>query len=98
MIVKLIADKLQELEEAYHMHPSPENLGRVKLQARTMSQLYLEKARQKVFFCKARVYEHGEKAGKLLAYLAHLDDKPPVVLSLTGPDGRMMTNPTSSGR
>lgn len=93
MIVQLTAEKLQELEEADHTHPSPENLRRVKLQARTMSQLYLEKARQKVFFCKARVYEHVEKAGKLLAYLAHLDDKPKVVVSLTGPDGRMITDP-----
>lgn len=58
-----------------------------------MSQLYWEKARQKVFFCKARVYEHGEKAGKLLAYLAHVDEKPPVVVSPIGPDVTLLTDP-----
>lgn len=46
------------------------------MQTRTVPQLYTEKARR-LFFCKLRVCEHGERAGKLLAYLP-----PPIVITL----------------
>lgn len=45
------AEKLRELEEAYNTLPSPDNLNKVNLQARVVSQLYLEKAKQCLFFC-----------------------------------------------
>lgn len=66
---------------------------KVKLQNRLVTQLHIAKARQQVFFCKQRVFEHGEQAGKLLAHLVHLNDKPPVVVSLTAPQGGIITDP-----
>lgn len=93
MIVQLTETTLQELE-VYNTHPSPENLNKVKMQERVVSQLHIEKAKQGLFFCKTRIYEHGERAGKLLAYLAHLEDKPPIMVSLIGPDGTLITDPT----
>lgn len=94
LIIQLSLDKLQELEITYNTHPTSENLNKVKLQAHTVTQLYTEKAKQHIFFCKQRVYEQGEKAGKLFAYLAHLDNRPPVVVSLTEPDGINVTDPS----
>lgn len=92
-IILKSSDKLQELEEAFNGHPSHENLDRVKLQARDVTRLYTEKARQRLFFCKQKVFENGERSGKLLAYLAHLDNKPPVVVSLLDSDGNIPTDP-----
>lgn len=51
VIVHMSAEKLRELEEAYNTLPSPDNLNKVNLQARVVSQLYLEKAKQCLFFC-----------------------------------------------
>lgn len=85
--MQLTSEKLQELEEACYVDPSPYNLHRVKLQARTVN----------VFFCKQRVFQLGERSGKLLAYLAHLNDKPPVVVSLVTPEGVTLTDPPPGG-
>lgn len=38
------------------------------------------------------MFEYGERSGKLLAYLAHLDAHPPVVVSLTDPQGNDITD------
>lgn len=51
------------------------------MQVRLTDQLHLQKAKQGIFFSKQRIYEFGERAGKLLAFMAHLDHKPPVVVS-----------------
>lgn len=91
LIIQLTSDKLQELESIYNSNPTPENLDKVKLQSHMVTQLYIEKAKQRIFFCKQRIYEQGERAGRLLAYLAHLDDRPPVVVSLRDPEGNSIT-------
>lgn len=89
----MTTDKLTELENLYATDPNSDNLQKVNSQTRVVNQIHIEKARQQVFFCKQRVFEHGERAGKLLAYLAHLNDKPPVVVSLVTPQGDMVTDP-----
>lgn len=94
LILQLTSDKLQELETAYNSNPTPENLDRVKLQSRMVTQLCTEKAKQSIFFCKQRIYEQGERVGRLLAYLAHLDDRPPVVVSLKDSEGHSITDPS----
>lgn len=40
------------------------------------------------------MFEHGEKVGKFLAYLVHSEDRPPVVISLHGPGGQQITDPS----
>lgn len=80
-------DTLRDLEEAYNTLPTPDNLNNVKLQTREVSELHLKKAKQRLLFCKTRIYEHWQKAGKMLAYLTHLDEKPLMVVSLNEPDG-----------
>lgn len=45
-------------------------------------------------FCKQREYEKGERAGRLLAYLAHIDDRPPVVVSVRVTQGNSITDPS----
>lgn len=92
LILPMTTDKLLELENAYALDPNSDNLQKVKLQTRVINNIHIEKARLQVFFFKQRVYEHGEQAGKLLAYLAHLNDKPPVVVSLLTPQGDTVTD------
>lgn len=36
----------------------------------------------------------GERSGKLLAYLAHLDSKPQIIVLLKGPDASNLTDPS----
>ena len=58
-----------------------------------MGGLLFERAERKIFYSKQRVYEYGERAGRLLAYLAHLDHRPPTVVSLRSADGVLLTDP-----
>ena len=39
------------------------------------------------------MFESGERAGRLLAYLAHLDHRPPTVVSLRSSAGVLITDP-----
>lgn len=63
------------------------------MRTRVVTQLQYEKARQRLFFSRQKIFEYGEKAGKLLAYLVHSEDRPPVVISLHGPCGLQITDP-----
>lgn len=44
---------------------------------------------------RQRVFEQGERAGKLLAYLAWQDASPPVVVTLSGPNNDTYSDPSS---
>lgn len=54
----------------------------------------MKNPRENSFFQRQRSFEQGERAGKLLAYLVHCEDRPPVVISLHSPDGTLVTEPT----
>lgn len=73
--------------------PSAANASLVRLQSRCTDQLHFEKAKQGIFFSKQRIFEHGEHAGKLLAYIAHLDHRPPVVVQLQAASGAEISAP-----
>ncbi|PIO27762.1 hypothetical protein AB205_0221670 [Aquarana catesbeiana] len=47
------------------------------------------------FFSLDKFFKHGERAGKLLAYMAHSKDRPPVVISLRNLSGEMVTEPVA---
>lgn len=85
--------RLDSLEQAFRLNPSVDTVLSVKVQSRLVNTLHFEKAKQKIFFCKKRIFEYGEWAGRLLAYLAHLDHRPPVVVSLVDPTGQQITDP-----
>lgn len=72
---------------------TPDNVSALKFHTRLVDQLHYEKARQKHFFSRQQVFEQGERAGKLLAYLAHQDARPPVVVSLLDPLNKPRTDP-----
>lgn len=84
---------LSTSEQLYVADPSSARADHLRLQNRVIDQLQYEAARRKLFFAKQKLFEHGEKAGKLLACLVHSKDKPPTVISLTGPDGGKITDP-----
>lgn len=44
-------------------------------------------------FSKQRIFEQGECPRKLLAYLAHLDSRPPVVITLRSDTAGVITDP-----
>lgn len=48
-----------------------------------------------MFFTKQGWFEHGEKAGKLLAFLAQTENKPPIVISLHEWGGTTITDPSA---
>lgn len=73
-------------------NPSAAGADQLRLQTRVVDQIQYETARRKLFFAKQKLFEHGEKAGKLLAYLVHNEDKPPTI-ALTGPNGNKITDP-----
>lgn len=75
------------------MDPSQTNASLLKMQTRVVNQIQYAKARQKLFFTKQKHFEQGERAGKLLAYLVHSEDKPPVVITLQAPDGQKISDP-----
>lgn len=65
----------------------------MKVQARIVNGLHFERAERKIFYTKQKVYECGEPAGHLLAYLAHLEHKPPIVVALRGTTGDLIRDP-----
>ncbi|PIO29737.1 hypothetical protein AB205_0131390 [Aquarana catesbeiana] len=93
LLLRQVEEKLHTLERDFQTDPTPANASLVCMQARLTDQLHIEKAKQGIFFTKQRIFEHGERAGKLLAYIAHLDHKPPVVVSLQTASGDVVTDP-----
>lgn len=84
---------LLSAEKAFTEDPTPEKANNLKLCSRATDQLLYEKSKRKLFFQKQRLFEQGERAGKLLAYLVHSEDRPPVVISLYSSDGTLTTEP-----
>lgn len=78
-------------QKEFTSSPSPADI--LKLQARVLNGLHFEKAERKIFYSRQRTYECGDPAGRLLAYLAHLDHRPPTVVSLRNTDGALLTDP-----
>lgn len=74
--------QLAGIEDEYVSSPTLATLAQLKLQTRAVDQLCQERARYKMLFSKQKVFEHGESPGKLLAYLAHLQTRPPMVITL----------------
>lgn len=54
-----------------------------------VNQLHYEMA----LFSNQKLFEHGERMGKLLAYLVHSEDRPPFVISLHDDGGEQITDP-----
>lgn len=67
--------ELNTTEQEYASNPNLDIANRLKMQSRIVNQIQFSKARQKLFFTKQKLFEHGEKAGKLLAYLVHSEDR-----------------------
>lgn len=65
----------------------------MKPQARVVNSLHFEKAERKIFYSKQRMYECGEQAGPQLAYLAHLEHRPPTVVSLRNAADQLISDP-----
>lgn len=86
---------LASTEQEYATNPIPATAAQLKLQSRVVTQLQFTKARQKLFFTKQKLFEQGEKTGKLLACLVHSEDRPTVVITLHGPGGQQITDPHS---
>lgn len=95
LLLRQASEKLVSIMNEFALKPTPSNVLTLKLQTRIVDQLHYEKAKQKHFFSRQRVFEQGERAGKLLAYLAHHDARPPVVVSLLDPQNSPITDPAS---
>lgn len=81
LLLQRASDRLVFVTNEFLSDPTPINASTPKLQTRIVDQLHYEKAKQKHFFSRQRVFEQGERVGKLLAYLAHQDTRPQVVVS-----------------
>lgn len=92
-LLRQAEDHLGTLEQTFQSDPTAANATLMRVQSRLTEQLHYEKAKQGIFFTKQRIFEHGERAGKLLAYMAHLEHKPPVVVSLQSTSGASITDP-----
>lgn len=91
--LKQVSEQLDIDTREFSLDPTLAKASLLKLQTRVLDQLLFEKANQKLFFSRQRVFEQGERAGKLLAYLARQDVSPPVVVSLTDPQGTKISDP-----
>lgn len=92
-ILQQAEEHLGSLEQAFLANPTPTNSTQLRLQSRLTDHLHFEKAKKGIFFSKQRIFEHGEHAGRLLAYMTHLDHTPPVVVQLCLQDGTVLTDP-----
>lgn len=82
-LVLLQAEEQQRtLAQVFLTDPTAANVSLVRMQTTLIDQLHFEKAKQRIFFSKQHIFEHGERAGKLLAYMAYLDHKLSVVVTL----------------
>lgn len=87
-------DNLRMAERAFLEDPTIDRANSLKLCSRALDQLHYEKSRHKLFFHRQRTFEHGERAGKLLAYLVHCEERPPVVISLRSQNNALETEPS----
>lgn len=81
-------------ERSFSEDPTPGRADNLKLCSRAIDQLLYEKSKRKLFFHRQKSFEHGERAWKLLAYLVHCEERPPVVISLRSPGNVLVTEPT----
>ncbi|XP_073465156.1 NACHT, LRR and PYD domains-containing protein 3-like [Aquarana catesbeiana] len=94
LVLQQASERLVSATDVFMSDPTPNNVSALKFQTRIVDQLHYEKAKQKLF-SRQRVFEQGERAGKLLAYLAHQDSRPPVVVSLMDAQDTPITDPSS---
>lgn len=92
-VVRQAEQSLAEAERAFVACPFSETTATLKLQTWVVNSLLFEKADRKIFYSKQRMYECEEHAGRPLAYLAHLDHRPPMVVSLRGVRGAVVAEP-----
>lgn len=87
------AEKLS-VERAFIEDPMADRANNLKICSRLVEQMQYEKSKHKMLFHKQKLFEHWEKAGKLLAYLVHCKERPPVVISLCTSGGGLVTEPS----
>lgn len=54
---------------------------------------HVEAAQRQVFFWRQKVFEHGDKCGRMLAYLSRDMQTPPVITELMTPTGNLVQSP-----
>lgn len=91
--LKQAEQALTVIEREFSSNPTHFNADQLKQQTRIVSNMHFEKAERNIFYAKQRLYECGERAGRLLAYLAHMDLRPPTVVSLQSTNGEMISEP-----
>lgn len=92
-VIRQAEQSIADAEKNFTDVPSPSTEDHMKLQARIVNNLHFEKAERKIYYSKQRQYKCGERAGRLLAYLAHPDQRPPMVVSLHTTDSALLTDP-----
>lgn len=65
VLISQATEKLDSIANDFRMDPTPAKASALKLQTRMVDQLHFEKAKQKLFFSKQRVFEQSERAGRL---------------------------------
>lgn len=70
---KMTADLLSA-ERVFLDDPTQDSANSLKLHTWIVTQLQYEKSKRKLFFHKQKPFEHGERAGKHLAYLVHCEE------------------------
>lgn len=88
-----VTEDLITAEREYLGDPTIEKANAIKLRSRIVDLMHYEKSKRKIFFHRQKLFEHGERAGKLLAYMIHCMERPPVVVSLHSPDGTLVSEP-----
>lgn len=89
---KVTAD-LVVAERAFIDNPSVDRANTIRLYSRVITQLQYEKSKRKLFFHKQKLFEHGKRASKLLAYLVACEERPAVVISLSSRGGELVSKP-----
>lgn len=91
--IRVAEQSLMDIEKEFTDNPSTSMADQLELQARVVNSLHFEKAERKIFYCKQKMYECGQRAGRLLAYLARMDHRPPTVVSLRDTKDILISDP-----
>lgn len=80
-------------ESNYISNPSDE-LRLTWLRAQSVvKEAHVEAAHRQVFFWRQNVFEHGDKCGRMLAYLSRDMQTPPVITEILSPTGSLVHSP-----
>lgn len=62
LVIQQASEKLDLITSGFQADPTQDKATELKLQTRLLDQLQFEKAKQKLFFSRQRVFEQGERA------------------------------------